>query len=393
MPPTVKVRTISAFKASPQSLLKPSVLRFRFKDFASLSHQSNDSTFSDVMVDNQGNGWKLELNPGGGSDSNTNDPGIGLYLYNKSKDDLVVSFTLIVRDSLGKAYDENSISDARTIASMGNLGWANFGLRRSTILDEENNVLVDGALLIDAHIQLKPKKKAIHIPSNPFAANMLGLLENEEDADVTFMVKKTKISAHKLILKMNAPVLYGFCEDQGEEGKAILIKETTPKIFKIVLRYVYGGDVPDSVTIEMAKDIIDAADRYEVTGLKLAVETTLVEALMLNDENFSDWLLYADSKTLPLLKEQAMNYFVSRAADLVNLECTEKLRESPKIMEEMMVVMSSSNVVDARFNNTGVNMTVNELRKKLDKEGLDVDGSKEALVSRLQEANKRQRTE
>ena len=157
-------------------------------------------------------------------------------------------------------------------------------------------------------------------------------------------------------------------------------------IFRVILRYVYGGDVPDSVTVDMAKDIIIAADRYEVAGLKLAVETTLVEALMLNGDNFSEWLLFADAKNCPLLKEQATNYL-----DLMNSECTLELRESPRLMEEMMVAMSSSGD-DPRFSNTGVNMTVNELRKKLDKKGMDVDGSKEVLIGRYQESNKRQKT-
>ena len=276
-------------KAGPQSLLlKPSILRFSFDEFGKLSHQADDSTFSYEMEDNQGNKWRLKLFPGG-KDSNNDDPNIGLYLCNRNhrnKDDVVVSYALIVRDSLGKALMTKK-KIARTSQSMGIYGWDNFGLKRSVILDEENNILVDGALLIDAHIQCRPKENDIHIPSNPFATNLLKLLENEDDADVTFMVKKTKIFAHKLILKMNAPLLYAFCEDQGEEGKVIPIKNTTPQIFKIVLRYAYGGDVSDSITIETAKDIIDAADRYEVTGLKLAVETILVEALMLTDEKTS----------------------------------------------------------------------------------------------------------
>ena len=267
----------------------------------------------------------------------------------------------------------------------GASGFDDFLLKRSEILDEENKILVDGALLIDVHLQIKPKQKSIYIPTNPFGTNMLKLLENEEDSDVTFMVKKTKIPAHKLILKMNAPVLHGFCTEQ-EEGGSIPIKETTPKLFRVILRYVYGGDVPDSVTVDMAKDIIIAADRYEVAGLKLAVETTLVEALMLNGDNFSEWLLFADAKNCPLLKEQATNYL-----DLMNSECTLELRESPRLMEEMMVAMSSSGD-DPRFSNTGVNMTVNELRKKLDKKGMDVDGSKEVLIGRYQESNKRQKT-
>ena len=39
------------------------------------------------------------------------------------------------------------------------------------------------------------------------------------------------------------------------------------------------------------------------------------------------------------------------------------------------------------------NLTVTKLRTRLGQEGLDVDGSKETLISRLNESNKRKRTE
>ena len=52
-------------------------------------------------------------------------------------------------------------------------------------------------------------------------------------------------------------------------------------------------------------------------------------------------------------------------------------------MEEMMVAMSSRGD-DPRFSNTGVN-TINELRKKLDKKGMDVDGLKEARIEQKAE--------
>ena len=82
------------------------------------------------------------------------------------------------------------------------------------IIDEENNILVDGALLIDVHLQSKPESSSIHVPSNYFGKNMLKLLENEDDANVSFKVKKTIIPANKLILKMNAPILFGFVRDK-----------------------------------------------------------------------------------------------------------------------------------------------------------------------------------
>ena len=114
------------------------------------------------------------------------------------------------------------------------------------------------------------------------------------------------------------------------------------------------------MTIGTGKDLIIAADRYGVPGLKLAVETTLVEALMLNSRNCADWLLFADLMTCPLLKEQAVSYFVFRAADLVNSGCSQNLKDSPRLM----LKVSNNSYNDPRFANSGMNMAVNELRKK-----------------------------
>ena len=80
------------------------------------------------------------------------------------------------------------------------------------------------------------------------------------------------------------------------------------------------------------------------------------------------------------------------AKDIIKSESWEKLKESPKLLEELIVSMSSN--PDDCFEPHG-KMSVDELRKALDEKSLDVDGSKEMLVSRLDEStsNKRQRTE
>jgi hypothetical protein len=45
-----------------------------------------------------------------------------------------------------------------------------------------------------------------------------------------------------------------------------------------------------------AKEIIDVADRYGVTSLKLEADVCLVNATIFGVENLKDVLLYADSK-------------------------------------------------------------------------------------------------
>ena len=61
----------------------------------------------------------------------------------------------------------------------------------------------------------------------------------------------------------------------------------------------------------------------------------------------------------------------------------------------LLHVPKQRNDIDTRFDEFG-NLSVSELRKRLADDDLDIDGSKEMLVSRLNEsesAKKRQRTE
>ena len=143
--------------------------------------------------------------------------------------------------------------------------------------------------------------------------------------------------------------------------------------------------------MDQGKEIIDAANKYGISGLKLAVETVLVESLVITKGNVADWLIFADAKICPLLKEQAVAYFVSRPEDILNSDSSKQLKESPKLLTELMLEVSKSSNGD-RFVDSKYQL-VDELRRQLHEKGLDTDGSKEMLVSRLQESNKRQRTE
>ncbi len=96
-----------------------------------------------------------------------------------------------------------------------------------------------------------------------------------------------------------------------------------------------------------------------------------------------DWILFADAKSCPLLKEYAISYFLLHTPEILESDLSIELRDSAELMAELVVVLTSKN---------RESMTVTELRKELGKRGLDVDGSKKALVSRLEDAM-RQRTE
>jgi len=179
----------------------------------------------------------------------------------------------------------------------------------------------------------------------------------------------------------------GLCDCLGSEDTPVSIEGISKEAFAVFLRCFYGGDVPDALSVAVRKGIITAADRFEAPHIKIAAETSLVGENLMADDNVCDWFEFAHYKTCPLLKEQASAYFFLRAPALLRAACSDKLKESPQLMAELMAEMSH------QMNGTGDTTSVNELRKELAEQGLDVDGSKEILTSRLQSSKKRSREE
>lgn len=143
---------------------------------------------------------------------------------------------------------------------------------------------------------------------------------------------------------------------------------------------------------KLGREIIDAADRFCVVGLKVAIENLMVASRVIVASTVADYLLFADAKTCPLLKEYAMSFFVSRATDILNSSWSDKLKASPKLLQELILATASETQQHSYITNDTSKMSVSELREELGKRKLDVDGTKQMLASRLESANKRQRT-
>ena len=239
-------------------------------------------------------------------------------------------------------------------------------------------------------LQYHEELDQLYVPPNPFNANMLALLENGDDADISFRIGEVTIPAHVLILRTNAPVLADLFDGRATDTP-VSIEGISPSAFRDVLRFVYGGNPPDKTEmLTRGKGIIDAANRFGIAGLKVAVENTLVASGVMRLSNVADYLLFADAQLCPLLKECATSYFVTRANDILNSKFSKELQESPKLLQELIRAVAQ-NSHGARSPRAG--LSVGELRTELGERNLDVDGSKEMLVARLESAHKRRRTD
>ena len=348
-----------------------------------------------------GHRWRLRLFPGG---DKTSDEGYAaITLCNCSDTSIKIQWGFSIRDSDGKEVvhlepDTDEFAEVgvnKEAPRYSSWGYSHFA-RRSTLME----LLVQGSLVIEVRIKLPStdNKATQFIPTNPFNKNMLELFMDEESADVVFEVggeqstgtttrKKSKTTtnfhAHRLILKNNTSALYDMCKS-GEEGiTTVSITDIQPNIFRHMIYYTYGGKLSEEDLKNNAKDIINACDKYGVVHLKLEAEATYVKLTEFTMDNIMDNLLYADSKNLALLKESVMDYILANKGDIVGKVSFNNF--PGHLVADLLTAMSRGEQSGDGDSTDYNKMRVGTLRKMLDEKGLDVDGSREAIIALLKE--------
>jgi speckle-type POZ protein len=171
----------------------------------------------------------------------------------------------------------------------------------------------------------------------------------------------------------------------------ILINDIKPEVFRHLIWYVYGGGLVADHFITSAKDLIDAADKYGVINLKLEAEVWYVHSTTITVDNVIDHLLYADAKNCALLKEAVMDFIVHNKKEVLQKV---SFKDVPGDMYKDLLVAVSRYYGDDNYNDEGEEgqddedidtMRISTLRRKLVSFGLDIDCSRDALISALKE--------
>lgn len=305
-------------------------------------------------------------------------------------------------------------------------GWPNF-IVRSRILDRSSQLLNDdsygGSLTVLVKVQLfEDRRIESFVPSNNMNLKLLSLLDAANDdvkksnqknemtilPDVSFLVDEDILYAHRLVLKMAAPSLAYMCDDADPATSIPIIGVRRP-IFWLVLRYVYGDEMPHDIwtakseqkpshqtrnewspllDLSPSLELLDAANRFGVVGLKLLAESKVVQS-EISIESASDLILYADAKDCALLKEKAMDFFVANAEVIRATHSFQRIEESAHVMVELMDALLSKRMLRSfalgENDSEYTTMDVNLLRTKLEERGLDIDGSRETCIQRLEQ--------
>ena len=249
----------------------------------------------------------------------------------------------------------------------------------------------DGSLTIYVHLRTcrqmdklltwSPKKAIQNDWSSNFGKS---LMVSNVGADVTFSIGENQdnFQAHVCFLAHRAPILYNFVNDSKGNIGTVDIPDVRGTTFKMVLDNIYMNKFPDELSEEGAKDLLLTSDRFSLVNLKLHTESMIVEKY-LKPANICDWLLIADGHSCPLLKEACMAVHKENTSEVIKSCGWAKILESPKLISELFLFMTTKLI--PKDGSDFENMSVGMLRARLELSGLDLDGTREALVRRLKD--------
>jgi speckle-type POZ protein len=358
-----------------------------FHGLASLSAEEGEAVASpEFML--LGNQWLLRIYPGGQANAEEGMASFGL--WNMSNKAIDIYFGFSVNDGNGKQVSYEQFP-ACSFAPVGVVD-----LLHTILLSS----LVNGALIIEVRMKLATPTKSVpppFIPENPVAKMIQGLFLDKKSADIIFEVvsevggdkgKDNNASpAHRLIIENCSSVFADLCESHDDSTSPIQINDVTPDIFHLLLSYIYGGKVSDDDMKSHAKEVIDAADKYGVVNLKLEAEASLVEDVTFTIENVKEHILYADSKNLSLLKEAAMDFIVDNKSEVIKKMSFVDLVPGTFVRDVLVAMARGERNVggaDVNVDSQYDSLRISELRKRAHEKGLNVDGSREMLISALE---------
>jgi BTB/POZ domain len=250
----------------------------------------------------------------------------------------------------------------------------------------------DGSLMIEVDIRVYQNKKPVWYPT--LDDNLAkSLMENfmsfssHFTTDVTFTVGGEAFCLHGHVLADRAPALFELIKEPTGQTIPLPI-DVDAGTFRSIYRYIYTGNwspsssdgtVDADVDAGVAKTTLTLADFFGCTGLKLMVESVMVDKV-LKASNAAEMLLLGDSLHCALLKEAAIKEIFEYKDAARDSAGWALLKESNTLLEELM-----NKSMGMRSDETAATavLTVGELRDQLLEHGAAVDGSREMLVQRL----------
>ncbi|KAF8754897.1 hypothetical protein HU200_011370 [Digitaria exilis] len=187
------------------------------------------------------------------------------------------------------------------------------------------------------------KRQCIKVPPPDLHSDLFRLLTTAKGGDVVFEVGGELFTAHRNVLAARSSVFDGefFGPMKEKTGAHIRIDDMEPKVFRLLLRFVYTDTLPPMDAGEertvMAQHLLVAADRYDLKRLKLICEDKLCDGIDIG--TVATTMALAEQHSCPGLREACID-FISSPGNLKKIIATDGYQHlkatCPTFLEELV---------------------------------------------------------
>lgn len=222
----------------------------------------------------------------------------------------------------------NKLFDDSTLA-----GWGLTNLVKiDTLLEKGNGFLHNDTLIVGVDLTVYDDYVTVNSPNNllegskrKLSDDFEDLFESKKKCDIIIKVGDQKFDVHKFILTARSSVFDAMFSHDMKENKEneVTIPDVNPEVFKKVLKYMYTDKIDDLMSF--AEELLEAADKYQLHGLKSMCECSLSKTL--TPGNAMKILILADLHYAKRLEEVAINFI---ANNWINFKNTEEFKQLEK---------------------------------------------------------------
>ena len=323
-------RTTSGDKAS-------TTFTWTIEDFLNRPERINEcirsSTFTVTGPNEKVTTWELQLFPNGETEYDSNL--VGLYLNNKKISQEKVSFTFSILDASHQKIfcREMSTKDYHELYDVDDedkhlVGFYNIITHED--FEDRPHLLPNGNLTVVCDLTVYGPEATISgskFPDEKLAPvdncgkqmnEQIGkLFGDEKFSDVKITCGGKVFHCHRSILSVRSPVFEAMFQSDMMENisRTVDIKDIKPEVVMEMLHFIYnGGTSTETVMDEIGKDLLGAAEQYQLDLLKNKCEEKLCSSLDVN--NSVELLVLADLHQASKLRRMALR-LVARNMDTI----------------------------------------------------------------------------
>lgn len=273
---------------------------------------------------------------------------LSIYLYRKSGSEYKVDgrYAISILNAKREKFAEEN-EECEYNKNYSSWGFPAF-IKGEVIEDAANNLLTNdtltllcelsivlGIVNLSSEVEKVPDKISERATeSNEFEK----LLLSERFSDVKLLTHcGREIPAHKNILAAKSPAFAAMFEHEMMEKKrnVVEIPDVDHDVLREMLRFVYSGRV--ECVESLAGELIVAADKYRIEGLKTICERVLADNITV--ENVVQILVVADRHSVGHLKSRAINFIKAHIRDVIGTDGFKSLVQTSVLADIIQAII------------------------------------------------------